>query len=220
MRRSFRVSLSIAIATVALAGVRSARGDIVFDPGNHPQPGEQIVLLKNGTSGSTVQGTTNKTGTIVDFSSTTQTLTEPANGQARIEAQGANGGHVALRDVSSIALDSGATYQDIIFNSHIGGIIGTQGGTETITVTDNLGMTHQTTLTLDNGENFMTIFATNGESIASVAIRYPRGFTDLRQIRISLAASVPEPSSLVLAGTGLAVVLGVGYRRRWLRRPA
>jgi hypothetical protein len=153
---------------------------------------------------------TNMTGDVVNFHSNTQTLNEPANGQARIEAQGANGGQVALSDVSSIQLATG-NYQDLIFDSHIGGEIGSPGDTETIKVLDNLGVTHTHTLTLGNGENFETIVASNGELIVSTSISYPDGFTDLRGIRISL---VPEPSSLVLAGIALAAGVGVWVRRR------
>src|SRR3954453_12317762 len=69
----------------------------IFTPGNNPQPGEENVLLNNGTTGNTVQGTTNQTATVVNFSST-QTLTEPVTGQARIE--GTSGGNqVGLTNV-------------------------------------------------------------------------------------------------------------------------
>jgi hypothetical protein len=215
-----RLSIGIALAAAAFmfAASPSAHADIVFTLGNHPQPDEQNILLNNGTTGSTVFGVTNKTAETVVFSSLTQTLSEPANGQARIEAVGANGGQVALSDVSSITLATG-NYHDLIFNSHIGGTIGTSGGTETITVVDNLGGSHSFTMTLGNGENFLTIVAINGESIAATSISYPLGFTDLRQIRISTLKPIPEPGSAVLAGTGVAGLLTVfGWRRMRSRR--
>jgi hypothetical protein len=217
--RHFSIGIALAAAAfIALAAPLSARADITIEAGNHPQTGEQNILLNNGTTGSTVVGVTNQSGEKVDFTSNTQTLTEPANGQARIEAVGANGGQVALSDVSSIALATG-NYHDLIFDSHIGGTIGTSGGTETVTVTDNMGKTTTASFTLGNGENFVTIFATNGESIASTSISYPDGFTDLRQVRISTLAPVPEPGSVVLAGTGVAGVLTVfGWRRLRSRR--
>jgi hypothetical protein len=145
-------------------------------------------------------------------------LSEPSNGQARIEATSAltGGTQVPLSDISSITLATG-NYQDLIFNSHIGGTIGTAGGTETITVLDNLGNTSVHQLTLGNGENFVTIVASGGESIASTSISYPPGFTDLRQIRISTAAFIPEPSSIVLAGTS---VIGLLAAFCWRRRRA
>src|SRR5262245_46639000 len=58
-----------------------------FQLGNNPQPDEENVLLNTGTSGFEVFGLTNQSGLPVRFSSITDILTEPANGQARIEAQ-------------------------------------------------------------------------------------------------------------------------------------
>jgi len=144
-------------------------------------------------------------------------LTEPSNGQARIEAVDANGGQVALTDISSISLATG-NYHDLIFNSFVGGTIGDSGGTERITVVDNQGDISTTDLVLGNGENFMTIVAINGQEIVSTSIQIidGPGFTDLRQVRIStLTAFVPEPSTMVLAGTSLIGLLAAhGWRRR------
>jgi len=212
-----RIVLGAVVLGIGLLPTPS-RADIIFTLGNNPQqPGEENVLLNKGTSGSTVSGTTNQSGTVVDFTSATQTLSEPANGQARIEAVDASGNQVALSDISAITLASGAPYFDLIFNSHIGGTIGTAGGTETVTVLDNLGVTHPFSFSLGNGENFLTIVATNGQSIASTAISYPTGFTDLQQVRISLSASViPEPATYTMLATGLGI-LAVA-RARMLRR--
>src|SRR6516225_1255213 len=63
----------------------SSRASIIFTLGNHPQPGEENVLLNTGSTGTTVFGETNQTHLPVQFTST-QTLTEPSKGQARIEA--------------------------------------------------------------------------------------------------------------------------------------
>jgi hypothetical protein len=213
MNKVPKVSLSLIALLLALAASQAAKADIVFTLGNNPQPGEENVLLNNGTMGSLVQGSTNQSHTLVDFDSLTQTLFEPETGQARIETIDASGAQVPESDVSSIRLHSGANYSDLIFNTHIGEGIGSPGDTETVTVTDNLGMLHIFTFTEGNGENFLTIVATNGESIESTAISYPDGYTDLRQVRISLSPS-PEPASLVLAGTGLVVVLLAAARCR------
>jgi hypothetical protein len=218
MRTLLRICPAIAVAVIlALTASATAHANIVFQLGNNPQPNEQNVLLNTGASGATITGTLNQSGDIVTFTSATQTLTEPANGQARVEAVGATGGQVALKDVTSITLAT--NYQDIIFNSNISGRIGTSGGTETVKVVDNLGMTHSFDLTLKNGSNFLTVFATNGESIAATSISYPTGFTDLRQVRISTQQAIPEPSTLALAGTGFISLLAVyGWRRRRDRR--
>ena len=188
--------------------------NITFTLGNNPQPGEENVLLNNGTSGSTVSGTTNQSGVTINFTSATQILSEPSSGQARIEAT-SGGSQVALSDISSITSATGP-FGDLIFNMFIGGTIGTSGGTATISVLDNLGFTSTFSETLGNGQNFLTVVASAGESIDSVAISYPVGFTDLRQVRISgvTAPTVPDSgTTLSLLGASL---IGLAFLRRKL----
>jgi len=188
--------------------------NITFTLGNNPQPDEENVLLNNGTSGSTVSGTTNQSGVTVNFISATQILSEPSSGQARIEAT-SGGSQVALSDISSITSATGP-FGDLIFNMFIGGTIGTSGGTATISVLDNLGGTSTFSETLGNGQNFLTVVASAGESIDSVAISYPVGFTDLRQVRISgiTAPTVPDSgATLSLLGASL---IGLAFLRRKL----
>jgi VPDSG-CTERM motif len=193
------------LLALALAAPTICRAGVVFIPGNNPQPGEENVLLNNGTTGSTVSGITNQTGFVVDFSSLTQTLSEPSSGQARIEAT-ANGAQVALSDVS-FGLATG-TFTDAIFNMFIGGTIGTPGGS-TITALTNDG-TFQFNLDLGNGQNFLTIVATGGEFIENISISAAQpGFTDLRQVRISgaTASTVPDSgSTLALLGSGVSAL--------------
>jgi len=70
MKRPLRILLGIAVAVImTLTSMPTARADIIFTPGNHPQPDEQNVLLKDGTTGATVTGVTNKTGEEVVFNS-------------------------------------------------------------------------------------------------------------------------------------------------------
>ena len=178
----------------------------MFIPGNNPQPDEENVLLNQGETGNTVTGSTNQSHIGVNFSST-QTLTIPSNGQARIEAT-SGGSQVALSDIA-FALASG-TFTDAIFDMHIGGTIGTSGGTATITALDNLGGISSFTTTLKNGSNFLTVVASNGESIENIAIAYAVGFTDLRQVRISGAlVSVPDNGATAMLLGGALAGLGL-----------
>jgi hypothetical protein len=214
---------TILCCTALAAGLLPAPGHagIVFTLGNNPQPDEENVLLNTGTTGTTVFGTTNQTGVPVRFTST-QTLSEPPNGQARIEATSGTG-QVGLTNVAISV--PGGTYGDLIFNPDITGNIGTPSGTLHVSATDNFGGVFPFDYTLGNGNNFLTIRATGGERIASTSLSYSlaAGFTDLRQVRISgvTVAAVPEPSTLVSASllAGLAG-LGCWWRRRRAARPA
>jgi len=192
----------------------SSQATITFTLGNNPQPGEENVLLNKGTSGNTVFGETNQSHTLVQFNST-QTLLEPANGQARIEATNGTD-QIGLTNIT-ITVPTG-TYGDIIFNPSITGTVGVSGGTLSVDVTDNFNVVHSFGYGLGNGNNFLTIVASAGETIASTSLSYSlaEGFTDLRQVRISGAQGtvVPEPSTLVMAGIGALGLVGVIRRRR------
>src|SRR4051812_27947498 len=129
--------LTTALLCAALGLLPSpGRADIIFTLGNSPQqPGEENVLLNKGTTGTTVFGETNQSHIPVQFTST-QTLTEPANGQARVEATNGTS-QIGLTDVTISV--PGGSYGDLIFNPDITGTIGTPGGTLHVAVTDNLG---------------------------------------------------------------------------------
>ena len=178
---------------------------ITFQLGNNPQPGEENVLLNNGATGMLVTGITNQTGFVVNFTST-QVLSEPSSGQARIEATN-NGSQVALADVS-FSLANGGTFEDAIFNMFIGGTIGSPSNATITAVADD--GTFQFTTALGNGSNFLTIFATGGEVINSISIDASSGFTDLRPVRLSGAtapSAVPDTgSTLALLGSGVSAL--------------
>jgi hypothetical protein len=64
-----------------------------------------------------------------------------------------------------------------------------------------------------HGNNFLTITVTPGDAIHSVTLDSGPGFQDLKQTRISgpFAEIIPEPSSMVLLGSG---VLGLAQLLR------
>ena len=203
-----------------------AHASIVFTLGNNPS-GEVNILLNSGMTGNTVQGTLNSLpGIFVNFTST-QILTEPSSGQARVSA---NPEGSPLTNVT-ISLANGGSYGDLIINPFVGGpgvCSLCTGGASTITVNaiSSSGIAEAPVtfsgLTLGNGNNFLTIVATGGESIVSTSIVAPGGFDDLRQPRISgpflgpgqLLGTIPEPAtySFLLTGLGL-IALGWKFRR-------
>jgi len=179
-----------------------AHASIVFLTGNNPQPGEENVLLNSGTTGNPVFGVTNQTNVPVQFSSATDSLNVPSGGQARVEGE-----HGGLANISISV--PGGTYTDVIINPFSG--LGDPGlNAATVSVLTNEPGGGQLTVTftyqLGNGNNFLTIVAEGGETIASTTIDAPNEFADLRQPRISGATRVPEPGVALLLGAALGAL--------------
>lgn len=189
------------VGTVAVAGLLStapAYADIIFTTGNVPQPNEENILFGTTQSGSTVTGTGNKSGLVVDFSSTTDTLMTTALGQAKVTASDGF--------INNISITSpGNTFTDLIFNPENG------TGTADVTVLATDGK-FTFSYVLGNGNNFLTITTDHGETISSVTVDDTAGFPDLKQPRISgLLAVVPEPPTFllfILPLLGIAVLGG------------
>ena len=195
------------IALIAFSVTTAKADSVTFTVGNNPQQDEENILLNNGLNGITVFGLTNQTNLQVAFSSTTDTLVEPSSGQARVEALD------GLVNNISISIPNG-TFHDIILNPFFG------SGTADVTVVTANNETFTFSYSLSNGQNFLTIVADPGTEIFSVTISAASGFTDLRQPRISGAAatttgSVPEPTSMLLFGSGL---VGIATAFRKFRR--
>ncbi|HWB87437.1 MAG TPA: PEP-CTERM sorting domain-containing protein [Bryobacteraceae bacterium] len=194
-----------------------SQASIIFTLGNNPS-NDVNILLNSGATGTTVTGSPNGfPGIIVNFTSS-QTLLEPSNGQARVVASPEG---TPLTNLA-ISLADNLTYGDLIINPFIGGQCpDCTGGTSTITVNalNSNGIPEApaifTGLNVGNGNNFLTIVASGGESIVSTSISVPGGINDLRQPRISgpFTAPVPEPASYLLIAFGLAGIALLGRKR-------
>jgi len=180
---------------------------ITFTLGNNPQPNEENILLNSGVSGLTVTGTGNTSNLTVNFTST-ETLTAPSSGQARIEAVDG-----LITSPLSITVPGG-TYTDLIINPFNGGA---GAGVATITVLEPVGPPSTFSYSLGPGQNFVTIVASGGEVISTTTITTTQGFGDLRQPRISGAAltlvRVAEPGSVLLLGSALAALGFYSWRK-------
>ncbi|HKR20975.1 MAG TPA: PEP-CTERM sorting domain-containing protein [Pyrinomonadaceae bacterium] len=138
----------------------------------------------------------------MSFSSTTDILVAPSNGQARVESLD------GLVNNITISVPNGS-FHDLIVNPFFG------SGTANVTVVTTNNEVFNFSYSLGNGQNFLTIVADAGTRISSVTINAPGGFTDLRQPRISGAeANVPEPATMLLFGFGLLGTATAVRRRR------
>lgn len=203
--KSPRMITFLLIAIVAFAA--QAFGDAVFTLGNHPQPNEENVLFTTNQTGTTVFGFTNQSNTQTQFSSTTDTLVVTSNGQAKVTAMDG-----LVNDITFSV--PGHTFLDFILNP----FKPANDNDLLITVTMSDGTTFNFgPYGSTNGNNFLTITTINNEAIASVTIDSAGGFQDLRQPRVSGISGVvvtPEPSSLLLLGSGVLLFARVLRRKR------
>jgi len=205
-------------ALAALVLTASAYANAMFIPGNVPQPNEEEVHLHPsavcttpGTDANpcTVSGTTNHSRSVVDFVSTENQLTA-SGGQSDLDTVSGTGD---IKQVT-ISLQNGLGFKDLIIDPQK--INADDGITATVQLSD--GLTDSRDFGRQHGmpgQNFLTIVATGDELIQSVNLTSDFGFNDLKQTRISgiVGVVIPEPSSMLLLGTGLLVFTHVLRRK-------
>jgi hypothetical protein len=194
---------------LVLAAASTAHADIIVSTGVNNQ-GTDNVLLNDATNVSIVTGSINSGAFDVEFVSEGGNLNADASGQAKISAASSNDPFDNIR----FYLDSGY-FTRAVFNLN-----SATDGDLLIEVTGiNIagGLFQQTVQVDNNGQNFFTIDAINGQLIGSIELTgvTPVIFEDLRQVRIGGAQSapptVPEPSTMLLFGTA---VVGFAARLR------
>jgi len=201
------------VALLALGMVAQANADVIIvtSPG-FVQPEENLLLQGTGltTTGDTVQGQTNQTAAIFNIEGKEE-LTLPSNGQARVEATDGN-------------FASALIYPDnpLVFFTLFEANVNVEG-TPSITVVAKHfnNVLESLTYTGSPGQNYFGVQASGGSVIDSILIEtLGQSIQDIRQIRIGgitgytpPPSPVPEPTSLILLGTGLGT-LGLASRRR------
>ena len=176
---------------------------------------ENVLFPDVGDTGTLITGSTNQTGTLIDFTSS-ETMVVTGGGQAKLEAVDGS-----LDDVTIQAQLATVGFTHFIFNVHA-----TTTGTINIAATDNFGTVFDFGArdASENGQNWFTIGSLDDQYIRSVSISGIgiTGIDELQQVRVDPAtlpgdpdpqAEVPVPAAAWLFGSAL-LGLGAVARKR------
>jgi hypothetical protein len=182
----------IGIALVALVLTASAYADVVFVQGPGSLPNPENIMFNTNQMGTTIDGFTDISATKVVFTSA-QTLVV-SGGQPNVDA--ASG----LINIITIQVP-GHTFDGLIINP----FNPTENGDLMVTAITNNLSPRTTEYGAAGGENPLTITATGGGTvIEEVTISSVGGFKSLSEsVSISGVTVIPEPSSMLLLGSGV-----------------
>jgi hypothetical protein len=199
--------LALAIFAIVGLAASTAKADIVVITGVNNQ-GTDNVLLNPATDATTVTGTVGPDNLLVNFTSSSGSLSANPSGQATVSGGSDNDPFTQL----TFGLASNDPFTRAVFN-----INAATSGSVVIHVEGiNIGGGFfEDDFTVDaNGQNFFTVTAINGQFITSISLEAINGatFEDVRQVRLG-TGEIPEPTSMLLLGTGL-LGIAAGVRKR------
>lgn len=208
MMKRFAIPM-IAAAAIMSAAV-PAKASIVFNTGASGTGNNVLFSTITGNGTSTLTTNTNQ-GDNVTFTSTTDTLTSPSNGQARLVA-----GDGSLDELMWFLTNTSNGFTKSVFNIDVP----KNGGATSVTIyaTDQSGTQSQSFSLSGNGQNFFTITSDGGDIIKSMKIVMSGGNTDdVKQFRLDgiqpLTSAVPEPSTWAMMLVGFAGLGYLGFRQ-------